>query len=317
MDARRIADRAILALARFWCFFTFPRVWLRTFRRSRAWPNPAAPVSDVDKSLWRKIFDHNPLFVTACDKLAAKRYAQSVCPELRTAEVLWIGSDTDLIPVDVLAGNVVVKANHGSRWNIMIQDGKVDRDAMRERTQSWLKRHYGRAFGEWAYKDASRCLFVEEMLLEDGQPITSEYKFHVAGGRTAYVYATRRNKEGKEEKCCFEPDGSVCPRPDNDDDAWAVMTPPPVFDRMRGIAERLAAPFDYMRCDLYELDGEIFFSELTTYPLSGQGGTNPHARALHNSRWDLRKSWFLTTPQTGWRKAYAAALRRWLDRTAA
>ena len=83
---------------------------------------------------------------------------------------------------------------------------------------------------------------------------------------------------------------------------------------MVAVAERLCAPFDYMRCDLYELDGDVFFSELTVYPLSGQGGSNVELRDLRNAAWDLRKSWFLTEPQRGWRGIYANALRRWLSR---
>ena len=81
-------------------------------------------------------------------------------------------------------------------------------------------------------------------------------------------------------------------------------------------AEQLAAQFDYIRCDLYDVDGEIYFSELTVYPLSGQGGGNSDARHLRNLGWDLRKSWFLTEPQRGWRKAYSHALRVWLDEVA-
>jgi hypothetical protein len=67
---------------------------------------------------------------------------------------------------------------------------------------------------------------------------------------------------------------------------------------------------------LYELNGEIFFSEFTVYPLSGRGGSNRHLRDLRNAGWDIRRSWFLSTPQTGWKGIYAAALRRWLDTTA-
>lgn len=313
----RTSDHLVLALVRLFCFLRYPRIYQRTARRAGTRPDPATPVSDTDKFLWRKIFDHNPLFTIACDKLAAKDYALSVCPELKTAEVLWVGNEADEIPPHVVSGDVVIKANHGSRWNVMVRDGEIDHVTLRKKTRSWLSRRYGRAFGEWGYASARRCLFVERMLMEDGGPIRTEYKFHVSGGRTAYVYASRRNEDGGESKCNFERDGQVVRaagsggvRP------WAEMIPPLSFSRMVDLSERLAAPFDYMRCDLYNIDGNIYFSELTAYPLSGQGGSNRYLRDMRNAGWDLRKSWFLTAPQTGWRRAYASALVRWLDQRA-
>lgn len=82
----------------------------------------------------------------------------------------------------------------------MIRDGVVDRARLMRRPSRWMRRRYGRKFGEWGYKGAARKIFVEEMLLEDGEPIRLEYKFHVSRGTTAYVYAARRDQDGNELK---------------------------------------------------------------------------------------------------------------------
>jgi hypothetical protein len=316
VPALRTGDRAIMALARIWCFVRHPAVCARTFSHSGVLPDPARPVSYVDKFLWRKLFDHNPFFMTACDKLASKAYALSACPELKTANVLWVGNDASEIPVDVLAGNVVVKANHGCRWNLMIRNGEVDKAKLRRRTSRWMRRRYGKKFGEWGYWGASRRIFVEEMLLDDGLPIRMEYKFHVSGRTTAYVYAARRDEHGNEQKCHFDRDGQYAAPPAGSGDQWVRIDLPTSFLRMRAIAETLAQPFDHMRCDFYQLNDDIFFSEFSVYPLSGKGIINTRLRDLCSETWDLRTSWFLTAPQSGWRKIYAAALRRWLDATA-
>ncbi|WP_181169147.1 ATP-grasp fold amidoligase family protein [Mesorhizobium sp. B2-4-14] len=286
---------------------------MRTFNHSGMLPHPARPSTYVDKFLWRKIFDHNPFFATACDKLASKAYALSTCPELRSAKVLWSGRNAREIPAELLAGDVVVKANHGCRWNIMIRNGRVDKAKLTRRTSRWMRRRYGRKFGEWGYKGAERKVFVEEMLLEDGQPIRLEYKFHVSNGTTAYVYAARRDEHGNEQKCHFDRDGIYAPPPDGSGKQWVLIDLPASFVRMRAIAETLTAIFDHMRCDFYEKNGDIFFSEFSVYPLSGKGIINTRLRDLCGENWDLRQSWFLTTPQRGWRRLYAAALRRWLE----
>ncbi|WP_224544206.1 ATP-grasp fold amidoligase family protein [Mesorhizobium sp. CA16] len=308
-----MADRAVLAATLAWCLLRHPLIWKRTYDHSGVFPDPARPRSYVDKFLWRKIFDHNPVYATACDKLASKDYALSTCPELKTAKVLWSGRDATQIPPALLAGNVVVKANHGCRWNMMIRNGEVDRPKLRRRTARWMRNRYGRKFGEWAYKGARRLIFVEEMLLEDDVPVPLEYKFHISNGKTAYVYAAQRDRWGNELKSHFDRDGNHAPVPPGSGSQWVKIDLPPSFLRMREIAERLTAPFDHMRCDFYEIDGEIYFSEFSVYPLSGKGIINTKLRDLACDSWDIRQAWFLSTPQRGWRKVYAAALLRWLD----
>ena len=54
-------------------------------------PNIAFPSRYHDKMLWRKIFDHNPLFVTFCDKLATKEYVRARAPGIRMPATLWVG----------------------------------------------------------------------------------------------------------------------------------------------------------------------------------------------------------------------------------
>jgi hypothetical protein len=213
----------------------------------------------------------------------------------------------------VLAGDVVVKSNHGSGRYVMVRNGRVERAALRQKASQWMTRGYGVGRGEWAYKDVVRRVFVERMLTENGGPIQTEYKFHVSGGRIAYVLAKQGTDEATARNFYLDRDGRVDAPARDAGKTQRNFSPPACFRRMCAIAETLAEPFDFMRCDLYDQDGEIYLSEFTVYPLSGKGGNNPRLRELRNAAWDLRKSWFLAAPQSGWRKAYAVALRRWLD----
>ena len=43
---------------------------------------------------------------------------------------------------------------------------------------------------------------------------------------------------------------------------------------MLKLVEKLSKPFDHVRVDLYNLNGKIYFGELTHYPLSGMGKPN-------------------------------------------
>ena len=57
------------------------------------------------------------------------------------------------------------------------------------------------------------------------------------------------------------------------------------------ISEKLAADFDFVRVDLYLVEGRIFFSELTHYPNAGLSGFTP--RDFDRALGDV---WRLGTP---------------------
>ena len=122
-----LRHRFVLAVARLLITARHPMLVVRFARRIGYLPNPAAPEAYNERMLWRKIIDHNPLFVTLSDKLAAKDHVRRACPELMVPRTLWRGRDPDQIPDELLAGDVVVKTNHGCEMNIVVSDGQPDR----------------------------------------------------------------------------------------------------------------------------------------------------------------------------------------------
>ncbi|RYE58600.1 MAG: hypothetical protein EOP18_00920 [Rhizobiaceae bacterium] len=310
-DQFTLADRIVLRLVGLAILLRHPYLLFRISSINGRLLDVVTPRTDLDRFAWRKLFDHNPLFTMCCDKLASKQHALEVAPGLKTAETLWVGDSVEAIPFDKLAGNVVFKANHGSGWNVMIRDGHYERENVLRKARRWLSNQYGWINGEWGYKHARKRLVIERMLLEDGEPVNTEYKFHISGGRTAYVYMQRKVNEEK-SWLCVERDGTALPEPAMPGSGWAPLPIPPEFEHMREAAEKLGAPFDHIRVDLYAIDGDIYFSELTVYPQSGRSVVNPRLVWLRTAGWHLENSWFLSTPQRGWRCLYARAVRRWL-----
>jgi len=134
----------------------------RYWRKFGRLPNIAVPRRYSERMLWRKVVDHNPLFVCFSDKLAAKEYVRQRCPDLPIPRTLWIGGDADAIPEALLRGDVFVKASHGCNFNLRLRGGPCDRDDLRRRTRRWLRSCFGRKDGQWAYSGVTPRLFVEE-----------------------------------------------------------------------------------------------------------------------------------------------------------
>ena len=67
---------------------------------------------------------------------------------------------------------------------------------------------------------------------------------------------------------------------------------PEAFEEMVDIAEELASGIDFLRVDLYNVDGRIFFGEFTLYPASGLYRYEPVSFDLAlGEKWRLEKTY--------------------------
>ncbi|MFQ6549628.1 ATP-grasp fold amidoligase family protein [Aestuariibius sp. 2305UL40-4] len=285
-------------------------------RRNGQRPSPAFPLCAEDKGLWRRVFDHDPRFITVSDKLAAKDWVRQAVTDVEIPQVLWQGTDPGQLPQPLLGDTCVVKTNHGSGANIFVRDGVPGYAEVVENARSNLGKDHARRYHEWGYFGIPRRVFVEEMI-GGGAPLT-DMKIHTVGPDIVYLLCLK-DRFGSPRRCYWEPDGAggfrrseLKPRDGSPRDMGPLPeTAPMALD----IARRLGAHFDYMRVDLLTDGRKVWFGELTVYPGGGIWPEIGHLPEHHlNVGWDLRKSWFLSTPQQGWRGIYARFLQRALDR---
>lgn len=310
-----MAARLIVILVRVWCYLAYPRQMLNFWRALDYWPDPALPRTSNEKYTWRKIFDHNPLFTVASDKLLAKDLAQQLCPEVLVPKTLWTGERGEDIPDELLNGSVVVKANHGSGWNYFVHEGKHDRQDLNREVNSWMDRRFGRHHAEWGYYQVEAKLFVEEMLLEpDGQPLVNEYKTYLGGdGRIALTFCRQLDDAGQRIDAVIDHTGCVRTGHSETNVLSDKAVVPEQYADICRVSRKLSEPFDFVRCDLYVHNDRLYFSEFTLYSYGGYPTmSDPAIMRRLSDVWDIGASWFLTTPQTGWRRHYAACLGRLL-----
>jgi hypothetical protein len=305
-------NRAILAGARLVLTIRHPRLVARFAARLGYLPNPAAPRSYHERMLWRKIVDHNPLFVTLSDKLAAKAHVGKILPELKQAATLWAGRDPADIPPDLLAGDVVVKVNHGCEMNMFVADGQPDRAAIVHRTGRWLKRRFGRRDGEWAYWPITPMVFVEEKLTLSGGTIATDIKVHVCGGVVCHVWA-----EDKLAARSHLFDRNAQPLPGRDPDYpredQSMPLTAPLIDYVRqaiAMAPSLAGDLDHIRVDFLVTDQCLLAGEIVAYTAAGYGTwTNPAIARELEAHWRIEHSHFMRQRHRGVVRLYAEALR--------
>ncbi|OBQ61336.1 ATP-grasp fold amidoligase family protein [Mesorhizobium erdmanii] len=305
-------DRAILSVARLWLTLRHPALVVRFFMKLGYLPNPAAPARYHEMLLWRKLVDRNPLFVTLTDKLAAKAYIHDACPEIAGPETLWRGQDAADIPADLLAGAVMVKANHGSAMNIFVRDGEPDHAAIMRKANRWLRKRYGRRDGEWAYWPVVPTVFVEERLTLSGGTIATDIKVHVCSGVISHVWVEDKHAE---RSLLFDRQATPLPGrdPDYPREDQALPVNARLIDHVRqaiSMAPGIAGDLDYIRIDFLVTDGSLYAGEITAYSAAGYGTwTNPVIAEEIERLWRIDQSAFLRRQHKGAVRLYADALR--------
>lgn len=320
----RVMDGAIF-------FLTNLRIYVRHWliieqfcRRVGYLPNAARPLRYAEKMLWRKLFDHNPLFVTFCDKLATREFVSQRCPELMMAEILWTGDDVRQLPARVQARPCVIKASHGSGYNVYRRRGDADgppTPAQVRHINGWLRKAYGQPMLEWAYRLARRKLFAEALIVPAGNDDLIDLAVHATDGTPLFIEAIVCNKTARQRKGYFRIDGRRWPeiepvrrRPRKRLPLEPEFRLPPSFHAALKHAEILSAGVDYARFDFIAASGQLYGGEITVYPGSGlsrhkEFRNHDEYLAAH---WDLSKSWFFTARHRGWQEIYAGALDRFL-----
>lgn len=277
-------------------------------------PDFARPRGHNELVQWRKHFDRNPLFATFCDKLAARDWARARVPELRTAEIMWVGSDPAALPSAFLADGYVVKSTSGSGRNYYPGRDRWGDAERARRLARWLQP--APRLGEWGYSQVAPRLFVERLIGDPGDVVDLTFRCH--DGEVSIAFVATHWKSGAAAAAYFTPAGErIDVLVDGAARLAADVLAPDVFGRAAAIARRLSIGIDQLRVDFLVVGDAIYLGELTVYSASGFGdeervGVGPAIERAWLAA--IGKSWFLTTPHRGLTARYADAFRRWVPR---
>ena len=174
------------------------------------------------------------------------------------------------IPFDALPNAFVLKCTHASGWNIIVRNkAEFDIEAARKQFHKWLRSDYGKKTVEPHYSPIKPQIIVEEYI-GDIKALPIEYKIHVYNGKARNLYVVSgRGEDIRYDQLYID----WTPFDESQFNGWkkSEKTPakPACFDEMVRIAETLCKPFPFVRCDLYEINGKIYFSEMTFTPAKG------------------------------------------------
>jgi hypothetical protein len=261
----------------------------------RHWPHLKEPRSFSEKVVNRMLYDRNPVLTMLSDKLRVRKHVASIIGNEHLIPLLWSGDKPEEIPFDTLPRKYVIKANHGCGFNIIVQDKtRIYPKKVIRQLNKWLHTNFCQDTylgATWAYKNIRPYVLIETFVDDSGR-VPLDYKFFCFSGRAEYVLMTfDRHKDPFEKHFtrdfvpldlwngCRQYPGSV-ERPGN-------------YEQMISLADKLSRGHDFIRVDLYNVGGRIYFGELTCYPAGGLARFIPMTYDF-----DLGKKWKLPGVRT-------------------
>lgn len=256
--------------------------------------NLVVPKTLSEKIQWLKLYDRNPEYTYLVDKYEVKgRIAYKIGGE-HIIQTIWVWDNVDKINFDCLPNQFVLKTTHGggnSGVVICPDKSKLDKEATIKKLKKSLEQDIFKEFREWPYKNVRKRIIAEQyMSQEDGSPLI-DYKFFCFNGVPKFVYVSQNIPGEKRQLSCFlTMDWELAPfKKQSEEFALQAPVKPVTFDEMRNIVNKLCEGIPFVRVDLYEINGQVYFSELTFYPSSGMQPYEPQ-------EWDYKLGAMLTLP---------------------
>lgn len=229
-----------------------------------------------EKIQWLKLNSRKPISKILCDKYKVRDYIKKNFGEKYLIPLLFKTKSPDLINLDKLPNYpFIIKANHDS-GNYLIVKNKSNinwKHALVD-FKWWLSFNYFYNGREWQYKNIPRMIIVEKLLLNSNGKIPNDYKLHFINGNLEFIYVSV-DREGLNKRNIYDKDWNPL------NFTWAKkgtdtsvlrgdeIKPPKTLNKMIDFGKAISSKFAYVRVDFYDLDGKLFFGEVTEHHGSG------------------------------------------------
>ena len=233
------------------------------------------PQTYNEKLQWLKLYDRKPEYITMVDKYEAKKYVAERIGEEYIIPTLGVWDKVEDIDFDTLPDQFVLKCTHDCGGLVICRDkSQLNVDQAKKKLNKALKNNFYYLFREWPYKNVKPRIIAEKYMEDASTGELRDYKFFGFDGEVKIMLiCSERNKAVKVDfyNKNFEHLDCRLVYPNSS----AEIKKPETYDKMWELAEMLSMDIPELRVDFYEVNGKIYFGELTFFPAAGFGKFEP------------------------------------------
>lgn len=250
------------------------------------------PITYNEKLQWLKLYDRNEYYTKLVDKYEVKKIVSNKIGEEYLIKTLGVWDNFDDIDFNKLPNKFVLKCTHDSGGIVICTDkNKLNIKKARKKINHCLQRNYYLNHREWPYKNIKPRIIAEEYYVDESGKELKDYKFFCFNGKAKMLFvATDRPFDTKFD--FFDMNFKHLPIINGHPNATSEILKPKNFDKMIEISEKLSSGIPHVRIDLYNVNGEIKFGEMTFYHWSGLVPFEPE-------EWDYKLGEWIQLPKIG------------------
>jgi hypothetical protein len=241
-----------------------------------------------EKIQWLKLYERKDFHTQCADKYAVREYLKAEFGEEYLIPLIFV-TDTwkEINEHNIKEFPCIIKANHTcGNFLILRNPEEVNWKKVQLKCRWWLDRDLYKSSREWQYKNIKRKIVVEHLLQTKDGCIPNDYKLHYFNGELQFVYVSI-DREGADKRNIYDMNWNplffswVDKHKKTESLRGKEIDPPATFDKMKEIAKEISKRFKYVRVDFYDVDGKLYFGEITLHHGSGFNPFTP-------SEYDLR-----------------------------
>lgn len=239
------------------------------------YPDLDNPKTFNEKIQWMKLNYKNKNITQLSDKYEVRQYIEEKGYGYLLNDLIAVYDFVDDINIDELPNKFVLKACHGSGWNLIVKNkDKIKWTPWKLVMKSWMKQnlyYYGR---EWNYKDIKPRIICEKFL-EDNYGELRDYKIFCFNGEPKIIQVD----VGRFTNHCrnvYDCEWNMLPLKLGYENYNGNVEKPINLVKMLDIAKDLSKELIHVRVDFYEVKERLYFGELTFFHESGTSAFVPN-----------------------------------------
>ena len=248
-----------------------------------------------EKLWWLKLNNHDPMLTICSDKYSVRSYVTEKGYGETLIEQLDVLDSVARLDVKKYGCEIVAKCTHNSGGHLFYDPQKPLSDKEIQIAKSNLKyilhQNASVLSCEWNYKNIMPRIVVEKVIRDRSGNLPLDYKFMCFDGEPKLLFLDLGviNPDSSYNhdypRNIYDMDFRLMPFKETRPNTDYPVNKPENFEYMVEMARTLSQPFPYCRVDLYNVDGKVYFGEITFYHGGGCNDIQPE-------EWDYKMgSW--------------------------
>ncbi|MEO1031757.1 MAG: ATP-grasp fold amidoligase family protein [Bacteroidota bacterium] len=222
------------------------------------------PVDLSEKIQWLKLYQYDESYKKYIDKYEVRKHIKETIGEAYLNELLGVYEDVEEIDIDALPNKFVLKGTHGSGYNIIVEDkATLDWPKAKAQLKKFLSQNYYDKYKEIIYRGIKPRIIAEKFLDQLNDDAILDYKFLCFHGEPKFIHV-KALEDGIRKEVDYDINWNKLEIPEERSNYLKrSLDKPDNFEDMIEIAKVLSKDFIFVRVDLYSIEGQIYFGELT------------------------------------------------------